>query len=379
MKKISALFSNVFLLLTISVTTQADELCLSGQSGSTNMIEQMTTAEETSSVTQIIYNQYKLNPKKAEGGNECPTNDCGQAPLKAPQDLSDIATTIGGLPAAPKMFFKSDCLKASLLFDSSANEVSCPSGKKSSSSNLCLTEKVMNYENAVISSFMSCAKKVGIPTVSPASVYEMYSVEGGFKPQFSGRDGVGLGQVTGIFVEDIHQAWRGRPYLEKIAQSNLKECDAAKIIAQNDLKKKPNFRKQCSFVSMGDGLERNVLYGIVGLATAWEKDIQPKMTSYLEKYKDDPRLDDVKNAAMLTAYGPGGRAAARALVSRLSTLPPEQFLSRIKKPMAIKKSTLNIYSVRMASRQKQINDKLTEPLKTEFSQNGGAKACVNSL
>lgn len=189
-----------------------------------------------------------------------------------------------------------------------------------------------------------------------------------------------MGQLTNIFVQDAHQKWRGGENLRKMAQSDLQECSAAKILAQKDLKSKPRHSNSCSFIQIGEGMERNILYTMIGLATSWEKDISPKMNSYLTKYANHPSIEEIKSLLMANAYGSGGRAAARALANRLSGLPPEKLLATIKKPisgvpMRGRARTLNGYTLKIATRQKDIASKLKEPLKSAFEKEG-AKACI---
>lgn len=367
-----------FVILFLPLIAFSEEQCLSGKSGQTNLIDQLATAKASSSITQIIAKQYQLENAKIEGGN---CVDCDKPLLDKPTELSQVAGAIDGIPQAPKLLFKAACLRESNEFKSDTAEVSCPSGQRSKSKNLCMTEKVMSYQNAVISSFLNCAKKAGLPTVSPSALYQMYSLESGFKPQFAYNGGVGIGQLTNIFVEDIHQKWRGYKFLEKIAQSSLSECEAAKIVAQKDIQSKPRISNSCSFISIGEGLERNILYSLIGMANSWEKDVGPKLQPYLNKYSNSEHLQEIKDLSLLNAYGPGGRAAARALVSRLSQLPPEKYLERIKTPLTFvnkksKVNSLNIYTIRMAKRQKKIQGELAEPIKSEFAKQG-AQACVN--
>ncbi len=372
------IFSTSLIIFTTS--SFASEQCLSGKPGQTNLIDQLKTAQTSSTITQIISKQYQLGHSKTET-EACPYEDCKSPLAEKPKDLDRISNAIDGVPQAPQLLFKAQCLHESNHFNSSTSEVTCPAGNKSKTRDLCLTENVMAYQNAVISSFLSCAKKAGLPTVSPAALYSMYSLESGFKPQFAYNGGVGMGQLTGVFVDDIHQKWRGFKFLEKIAKSDLKECEAAKLIAQKDINTKPQISNSCSFISLGEGLERNVLYTLVGMANSWEKDIAPKLQPYLNKHSGSDRLDEVRDLSLLNAYGPGGRAAARALVTRLTVLPPEKYIERIKSPLYMvnkknKVTSLNIYNINMAKRQKQIQQELSEPIKSEFAKQG-ARACIN--
>ncbi len=379
------------LLTATSFSTSAQETCLSGKKENGNLITQLNMAKAKSPVTEIIYKQYKLKDATlVEASPKCAECEKDKKLMEPPKEIEGLSSRLNGAPSAPTLVFKPECLATSNTFSAGTNEVACPHGEKmkankSKNNGLCITNEIMTYQNAVISSFLSCARRSGLTTFSASSLYKMFSIESAFKPQYASRGGVGMGQLTSIFVEDIHQPWRGRKFLEKISKSDLQECEAAKLIAQEDLLSKPKIADTCSFIQSGKGLERNILYSLVGMANSWEKDIEPKLKSYLEKNKNNPLIDEVKDIALVNAYGHGGRVAARALISRLESLPPEKFLDRVKKPLSFSKRltngkmqsiNLNGYSVGMAERQEKINAKLPEPLKSEH-KNQGALACVN--
>lgn len=368
------------LLLSFNLTLAA-ESCLSGSPSQLNIVNQLTAAKANSAVTEVIYRQYNLNTASKNGADHCLACAATAGGQKRPEDIAQVASSIEGVPSAPKLLFKSECLNESNEFDANTTELSCPDGKMSHSKNLCVSSELMTYQNAAISSFLSCGKKLGFTTLSPSLLYAMYSLESGFKPQFSSGSGLGMGQLTSVFVKDVHQGWRGRPFLEKIGKSDLKECEAAKIIANRDLKNPSSRSKLCSFVQVGEGLERNILYTMVGIANSWERDISPKLKSFLERNAGSPLLEEIKGLTLANAYGAGGRGAGRAIANRLSNLSPEKYLEQIKQPMPLVhkkagKRTLNIYTIKMAERQKKIGEALPEPIKAAFAQEG-AQACIN--
>ncbi len=383
-----------FMPLAVLVSTNrawAAESCLSGNKENGNLITQLNLAKAKSPITEIIYKQYNLKDiAKVEASTPCLECTNSEKLMEQPKQIEGLSSELNGAPRAPKLLFKAECLAASNTFDTGTNEIMCPNGEKLRSKNpsrdgLCINNEIMTYQNAVISSFLSCAKRSGLTTFSATSLYKMFSVESAFKPQYSSRGGTGMSQLTGIFVEDIHQPWRGRKFLDKIAKSDLQECDAAKLIAQEDLNSKPNISNTCSFMQTGKGFERNILYGLIGMANSWEKDIEPKLRSYLAKNENNPLTEEIKEVALINAYGHGGRVAARALVARLDGTSPEQFLAAVKKPISFSRTlkngktskvTLNGYSLGMNKRQDQIKAKLSEPIKTEYASKGAA-ACIN--
>lgn len=363
-------------LLLSSSGAFAAAACISGKSQYNNLIQQMTQAKATSPITTVISVQYQLNQTQAD------CVECSSAKTFLSDSVKKVVAAIEGVPDSPKLLFNPLCLRGSSDdFHAGVAQVSCPSGQRSRTTTLCQTEEIMTYQNAVISSLMTCAKKAGLPTISPSVLFGIYSVESGFKPQYASRNGLGMGQLTGIFVKDVLQKWRGGEYMQKIAQSNLPECAAAKFLAAKDLRSPPRHSNSCAFTQLGEGMERNVLYTMVGLATAWEKDLSPKLNAYLQKHAGHPALEEIKSLTIANAYGAGGRADARALASRLTALSPDAYLNAIKKPMTATKNrrhirVLNNYTLKIATREKKIAADLPEPLKSNYTKQG-AKACLN--
>ncbi len=370
-------------LLVLSATLFAAQFsfanqCISGDPKSTELLDQMKAASKnTDSAAFYILQAYKKDVKpegQSLATGICQSEDCK---IKKDQldDLKEFAAANDTVLAAPNLLLKTDCLVAGSKFKASSSQISCPSGKRSKNFNFCINRDFLEYQNAIISSFMSCAAKSGIKTLDAEHLMKMYTLESGFKPHYAYPGGVGIGQLTSIFVKDIHQAHRGRKYLSKIAGSNSAECLAAKVIAEQDLIKQPRHSDNCSFVSVGEGLERNILYSILGTATAWEKNIEPTLRTYFTKYKDHPQIEDVKNLALLNSYGPNGHA--KGLLRQLSYYPPDRFVKEMKKPQMKNNANLTKYIQNIDKRQiSMANNILSEPLKSEFSKYG-AKACVN--
>ena len=352
--------------------------CISGDLKATELLDQMKAAStNTNSPAFHVFQAYKKVDKPE--GQSLATGICQSEECKVKNDqlndLKKFAAANDNILGAPNLLLKTDCLVAGSKFKASSSQISCPSGKRSKNFNFCINRDFLEYQNAIISSFMSCAAKSGIKTLDAAHLMKMYTLESGFRPNYAYPGGVGIGQLTSIFVKDIHQAHRGRKYLNKIAASENAECKAAKVISERDLKKQPRHSDNCSFVSVGDGLERNILYSILGTATAWEKNIEPKLRKYFAKYKDHPQLEEVKNLALLNSYGPTGHAMA--LLERLSKYPPDRFAQAMKKPHATERADLTKYIQRIEARQSAMaKTMLLEPLKSQYAKDG-VKACVN--
>ena len=354
--------------------------CLSGNEDSTHLIDQMkATANNPKSPGYYILQTAKED-YKPEGQILSPgfcTDEACKVKQSQIEDLKKFAEDSGLKTLSTKNLFKTECIIAGNQFIADTKEIKCPSNeRKKESFNFCINNDFLNYQNAIISNFKACADASNIKTLDAAHLFKMYTLESAFKPYYSYDGGVGIGQLTSKFVNDLHLKHRGQKYLKKIASVKSPECKAAQMIAEADLLNPPSHSDKCAFVTVGSGLERNILYSILGLATSWEKDIEPKLSSYIKKYSDHPLIEEVKNLALLNSYGPG-RGDARAAIARLIKYPPDIFIAKIKKPLKTKRGNITNYINRIEARQKEMTKLfLPEPLKSEYAVRG-AQACIN--
>ncbi len=279
---------------------------------------------------------------------------------------------------------------------SSTQQLECPSGRKVKINSCgtagqkkcppgvqpeppaCVTSEMYQYQNAVISEAYKCVKDISQFPVTPEVLFEMYALESGFRSNYSYVGGVGVGQLTGIFIKDIHQKHRGRKILNQIQKSENSSCKLSQPMVAKDLKAEPSFKNRCDFIEYGEGFERNALYTLVGLANFWEKDIKPKMKDFNKKYSDNPNLQRAQQLALMNAYGPGGGVSARAALRRLNRLEPKEFIKTIQEPMVtVEGENLTAYTSKMNKKQNQTIQLFPEPLKLDFANNG-ARACVNT-
>jgi len=366
------------ILTAIIIFTQpllADDLkCVSGQPSSTNLVEQLTNAKANNSLTKLIYEKYKLGVKTEANA---PCSECGGSLNKLPEGLKEVRSTTLHSPEPPTLAFKQECLEVSnTSSSSSAPQISCPSGNQGKG-NMCITSEQLTYQNAVISSFVNCAVKEGFTGIDLNAIFQKLSIESGFRPQYASGNGAGIGQLTSIFVEDVHQKHRGYKYMKRIAESKTSDCDAAKMIAKPDLDHKPRFSDKCAFTSVGEGFERNVLYSLIGTTTVWEASLEPKLRPYLKKHAKDSNIEEVKKLTVMNAYGSAGPAGAAAAIRRLSAYPPSDFARLMKKPLMTRSGrNLTQYTSNIEKRQNVIGKNLTGDLKKDFA-NSGAAACLN--
>ncbi|AZZ36973.1 hypothetical protein CIK05_09270 [Bdellovibrio sp. qaytius] len=374
----------VFSLLPLgaqaSGSTGLGEQCLSGTQGNNHLLTQLAKVKTTSPISSALTKKYNLEPSATDpAGAVCAA--CQQGPGTEPLSTGNKATAEILRQAAPdaRLLMRTECLNVSGKVDTSTSELKCPEGKLSAKHNFCFDSNLMRYQNAVITDFYKCIKKLTNLPLTPAGLFEMYSLESGFKPHYAYSGGVGVGQLTGIFVDDINQKHRGLSILKKVANTSDADCDIAKKIAEKDIKTPVRLNNnRCKFVEYGEGMERNVLYTMVGMANTWSKDLEPLLENYMKKNNGNPAMPRAMELALLNGYGPGGRAAARAAVRRLTKLSPTEFVNRMNKPMAgTKGGNLNSYIGKMQKRQKQLLTDMSPELRTEYTAQG-ARACINN-
>lgn len=352
-------------LITSSLYAQNDNLCVSGNPQRPELIHQLLKAKNSSDVSKHLVDKYNLTPGM-EAQAVCTTGHCAKPQYAEFRDfLQD------------KFTFKPECVSAIANIQTGSNELKCPENKKGKFS-FCSTKETLFYQNAVLTDFYRCVSKISELPISPNILFKMYALESGFKPAYTNIGGTGAGQLTSIFIDDIHQKHRGRGLLSSISNSTDSECTAAKMIAEKDLKQKPSFSNKCNFTEYGGGFERNILYSLVGLNTKWNKDVKPHLKNYLEKHKSNPKLQEATEKLLLNGYGAGGIAAAKATIRATRSLKPEKMIEALDKPIRSSSGKMmNDYLVRMAKKQKDVQSLLKEPFKSEFKSKG-VDACIES-
>lgn len=382
MNKIKFTFVSVLLLSMIPTLAQAAaEQCLSGTAGNNHLISQLAKVKKTSPISSALTKKYNLESTSPKPASDVPCASCLQGPGSDPLNAGNmnLANAMRQIAPDSNLLMKTECLNVSGKIDAPTSELKCPEGKISPKLNFCFDSNLMRYQNAVITDFYKCIKKLTNLPLTPSGLFEMYSLESGFKPHYAYAGGVGIGQLTGIFVDDINQKHRGFRIMDKVAKSNEADCAIAKQIAQKDVKNPVRLNNnRCNFVEYGEGMERNVLYTMIGMANAWDKDLEPLLEDYIKKNNGNPALPRAMELALLNGYGPGGRAAARAAVRRLTKVSPTEFIKNMNKPMSgTKGGNLTAYIGKMQKRQQQLLTDMPSALSAEYKSKG-ARACTNN-
>lgn len=374
--------------------TETANLCLSGKKENQQLIQSLEEAKKKSPISQEIIKPYVNSTE----GTHCV--DCETKPNTAPNtEASKIVAAITNastnpLPQENSLLFKTECLSAMVPFQSSVAQYSCDKeGRPNKVNNLCVDSSVLNYQNQTMSNLVRClmaSQTPGAANILPTTLLNIYSIETGFKPQYSSTNGVGLGQLTGIFIKDVQT--RGQKWTNKILEysknntSTSNACSAAKAIIED--KKKPSRNQICDFMSIGSGMERNMLYSLLGLTVVLEKSIDPLISSYknFAKLSEDDK-EKLRQITLTESYGHGGPSAARALIRRISRLPSEKIIDALNTEQLLvstdkegNRKLLNSYLTRIKKRQKNMVKMNYLPADSELAKNfskEGSRACLS--
>lgn len=356
--------------------------CISGNPNSTHLIDALAAAKQTSSISKIIL---KSTSKPVTTESAAPCAEClnqknaGMNKNFDPEALANLAKYAAG---GTSLNIK--CLEAAAdksFVTKETPEVHCPLNKEIKDGNSCINREILEYQNLVVSNMYSCFSKYSASPINPSSLFEIQSLESVYKTNYSSYKGHGLGQLTNIFIKDAQIEFRGLPMMKKIVADTSAECGAAREILSLDTKRKPILstpKDRCRFMQIGDGLERNVLYSLIGLNTLWKNDISPHFTGYSKKHGTHAAFPRLMEKLLQIGYGAGGPVAAKAVIKRGGHLPPDRFLALLESKISGDSGEdLNLYVRGIAGRQKDIKDKITDSaLKDSFATNG-ARACLN--
>ncbi len=361
---------------------QANDLqCLVGDSSRRHLVDTFNQAKKESKITQLILQTKTQNATESAA----PCADCLDEKSKGmPGKFNrDALASIAKYAATPALI-DTRCMEAAAQFVAKGTpEVHCPEsgGGGDAKSDSCVTSELVSYQSQVIASLYRCFSKFSPSPVTPAGLFEIHALESAYKPNFSSRKGHGLGQVTNIFIQDVQQANRGRGLLERMTTDPSPDCALAREISGLDLKRTPPLstpKDRCRFTQIGDGLERNILYSMIGLDTMWRKNLSPMFVGYSNKFAQHPDLPRLMERLSQISYGPDGPVGARAVIRLGRHLSPDRFLQFLDSGIESESgSNLNRYLLGIAARQKDIvNDYIKDPDLKERMKTQGARACL---
>ena len=252
--------------------------------------------------------------------------EISQAAGSAPEndgiwDLDDPTKAPGQLPS----LIKRECINASLMRDPGQKGYACSATKQSTDQDIeipygqvggktqqCITADMVSYIQFAVNSAIKCLSDDN--PVDSRVIYQKFNNETGFNYSIAWNGGAGIGQMTNIAVEEIADG-AGRPILENVAKSSKHSCQGFKDVAKSDLGKRPriNSSNYCDYVSAGDGLARNLMYGIAYYVHMRDSIIVPKLFNENRSLSTNR---EVVSALTAVSYGAEGIKKARALADK---------------------------------------------------------------
>ncbi|WP_413293744.1 hypothetical protein ACLSU7_01470 [Bdellovibrio sp. HCB185ZH] len=236
-------------------------------------------------------------------------------------DLDDRLKTPDQLPA----LIKRECINASLMRDPGQKGYACTANKKSTDQDIeisygqvggktqqCITGDMVSYIQFAVNSAIKCLSPDN--PVDARVIYQKFNNETGFNYSIAWNGGAGIGQMTNIAVEEIAEG-NGKGILEGVAKSSKHSCQPFKDIAKSDLAKRPRItpNNYCDFVSAGDGLGRNLMYGIAYYLHMRDAVIEPQL---FQENKSFAKNREIVSALTAVSYGAEGIKKARALAEK---------------------------------------------------------------
>lgn len=261
-----------------------------------------------------------------EGGLACMGSTCRS--ILKPWELTKAVSEI------PK-----ECIQASLKRKVAQTSIECdrkPNGdwtskehSARSSATPCIGDSSVDYIHYVTNKVISCFQ--GLPmgnglteSIDPKVLYSKLNNESGFNFTYSYKGGVGAGQLTGWAVQEMNVLdpkrtegktvkGNGRFILDEILNSSKPDCASLKPTIENDLRFKYHSPRgvNCEWVSMENGLARNLIYSIGYFSYLKHRVIGKELRKRAPAAAKDP---DLLNQLALIAYGPKGTNRALTLI-----------------------------------------------------------------
>ncbi|MDG0818220.1 hypothetical protein NWE73_17695 [Bdellovibrio sp. PAP01] len=270
------------------------------------------------------------------GKTDCPPPS---TPIKTANDINKVVRS-----ALPSGRIKAECIQASMQREVGNLGYSCKKGQPTAFENFkesvpCIDQKTFNFVQYSVNQALKCMSPAEDP-IDPRVILRKINNETGFNFYIGYSGGVGIGQLTSDPVNEIAGWWstskvrdpkskrvikqnkytpgNAHSILETLAANPNPACAPFKKIIEKELTTPPpspgSKKNYCSWLSVGEGLGRSLVYGLGYYVYARDHFIKEALADRapaLLKY------NDVVNTLTLVAYGPGGPAQAKSLIRTL--------------------------------------------------------------
>lgn len=203
------------------------------------------------------------------------------------------------------------------------------------SNGMCMTDDLLDYVSWGFSSAVDCINS--LPTnqknkiqLNPHTIFELFNLESAFGFYLYSTRGQGVGQLTTSGVGDYLPNERFHFFLDEIATSTEPSCFPFKSIVEKPVLLSQGKIRHCQFLSLSEGLGRNLLISSLHLANKkWE------VISLLKKYGYKKVPNRIIDQLVFIAYSRHGvNGVSRILRSRpqLETMSENTFYLTYKRP-----------------------------------------------
>lgn len=198
---------------------------------------------------------------------------------------------------------------------------------------LCMTDDIVDYIMFAFNEVVDCLKSINekiSPRKHEVDAKLLYSLlinesKGGFFLRSS--RGIGFTQLTSLAVLDMTPGYSGYQYIEEALKADASDS-CQKLKGTLDYKVKLNngtVNEYCQFVSLGEGLARNLFYGFSYFLHRRNHYISRTISSFLSKYKSPQKemLSKILNEKQiidiltLISYGRDGVSGLGVLLKQV--------------------------------------------------------------
>lgn len=325
-------FFILIIMLVMTAKSFAADVCVNDPDGTRGVKgQQINTAFHNA--TDPLTKAFTASQSKTA----CPPTS---TPTKTAKDMSAVT---GATLNIGKI--KAECIQASLQREVGNTGYTCAKGvptafDNAKSSAQCLNKKTADFIQYSVNQAINCMSPPEDP-IDPRVILKKINNETGFNFYLGYVGGVGIGQLTSDPVNEIAGWWdytqvrdkrtkkivktkskynpgNAHSILETLAASNNPACAPFKKIVEKELNDPPptpgSKKNYCSWVSVGDGVARSLVYGLGYFVYARDHFIKDTLK---ERAPELAKSKELVNALTLVAYGPGGPAQAKALIRKL--------------------------------------------------------------
>lgn len=192
----------------------------------------------------------------------------------------------------------------------------------------CMDDKVVDFVQYALNQAIDCMSPAD--PIDPRFILKKINNETAFNFFLAYSGGVGISQLTSPPVKDL-AGWytdtkgksvftNGNAYhiLENLMASNKPSCAPFKKIVAAEMEFPPPVPGKedhyCKWVSVGEGLGRSLVYGLGYYVYSRDQTIKPAIARTAPALAKNTEL---VNSLTLIAYGPGGPAQAKSIISGL--------------------------------------------------------------